>query len=459
MKIGFINNEFLAMAFMGSIMFFVYLSLKIILKKVFSVKCRINLFRISILWFIVPLPVLKNYYYDFLCNNFKIINDIHIPNSINIKGSNITYYFLDGHVYLSEISIIFIVLGVIWTLVFTIKLIYGITQYKKLKAHVLKKTRVCHDESIIQFIDLLKSKYRIKRNINILFSDELEPMTIGFCKPTIIIPSIYLCDELTYILKHEIIHIKNNDYLTNIILILIRTVYWFNPLTYIMISEFNNLIEYYSDEQVVLNFSEKERIIYGNIILDVSLNRKNNILEDKYNLNTYYFPVNTFSSDAKRMKGRLLEMKNVKKHGKINYFISVGLIFVITLLSSVLVFAYQESIVEVGVEFNQIEEYRKSNITIILEDDFESDDCNLSFTEDCNELFVDEYGNNVDILNTPNQRAICKHSYVNGQIKEHLKQINGGCQIKYYIASICKNCGLIKNKEYNNTITYAKCTH
>lgn len=82
------------------------------------------------------------------------------------------------------------------------------------------------------------SRYKIA-NIKLLVSEYVtSPITIGFVKPLIIIPTAYInkisLQDAEAILLHEVAHIKRYDYLFNIVLISIETILFFNPFVWLI---------------------------------------------------------------------------------------------------------------------------------------------------------------------------------------------------------------------------------
>lgn len=72
-------------------------------------------------------------------------------------------------------------------------------------------------------------------------------MTTGILFPIIFLP---FEDEETlnerscyYIIKHELLHIKHNDFLIQFIGMVVIAVHWFNPLSYILYYELTSTLK------------------------------------------------------------------------------------------------------------------------------------------------------------------------------------------------------------------------
>lgn len=101
------------------------------------------------------------------------------------------------------------------------------------------------------------------------------PFIFGFIKPIIILPVhiyIKLPDEgIKAILLHELMHIKRKDYLVNLILFLLKSVYWFNPIVWLAFAWMKNDAERACDSAVVKEYSTEKRGKYAKALLDVAV--------------------------------------------------------------------------------------------------------------------------------------------------------------------------------------------
>lgn len=91
---------------------------------------------------------------------------------------------------------------------------------------------------------------------------------IGIIRPTIIIPSNeYSKEEIYYILKHELQHIKRKDLEYKLMILIANGIHWFNPLIYIMRKVANMDIEICCDLDVLKNEDENEKRTYCKVLL------------------------------------------------------------------------------------------------------------------------------------------------------------------------------------------------
>jgi beta-lactamase regulating signal transducer with metallopeptidase domain len=106
------------------------------------------------------------------------------------------------------------------------------------------------------FVSQKQLHFGIKKNIQVWFVNNLQaPITYGFFKPIILLPFAISANlsvqEIESVLIHEITHIKNNDYLINLLLILANTFYFFNPFFKYLTAQIKVQREMHCDLQVI----------------------------------------------------------------------------------------------------------------------------------------------------------------------------------------------------------------
>lgn len=102
----------------------------------------------------------------------------------------------------------------------------------------------------------LKHNLGVKREVRLYHSEFCKaPMTTGILSPIIFLPfeDEETLDERSYyyIIKHELLHIKHNDFLIHFIGMAVIAVHWFNPLTYILYYELTSTLEMLCDRAVL----------------------------------------------------------------------------------------------------------------------------------------------------------------------------------------------------------------
>ena len=120
----------------------------------------------------------------------------------------------------------------------------------------------------------------LKQHVTLWFSHTVKtPVTFGFFKPVILIP-ISLINNITIqqaeiIILHELIHIKYKDYLFNWFLIVMETIYFFNPFIKIVAEKLKLEREKNCDIQV-LNY-QYGTVPYAETLYKIAQN--NNFLQ------------------------------------------------------------------------------------------------------------------------------------------------------------------------------------
>ena len=99
----------------------------------------------------------------------------------------------------------------------------------------IKRSNHCKREDIKEIRKESKEKLNVRSNISIIYDKYLKsPYVYGIIKPKIVISEDILSklenEELKYVFLHEVTHIKRKDLITNVFILLLQAIYWFNPL-------------------------------------------------------------------------------------------------------------------------------------------------------------------------------------------------------------------------------------
>mgnify|MGYP002509774749 CR=1 FL=1 len=185
------------------------------------------------------------------------------------------------------------------------------------KSRITKKGMVVKERNILQQLCKLSRKLRIKPKIRILrYEDAESPMVIGFLKPMLVLPNCdYSDEELFFVLKHELIHIKRHDIYLKLLFVIANALHWFNPLIYIMQKEAVVDMELSCDEEVIRQTAYAVRKAYTETLLSTfkKQHKKGNFLTTQ------------FYEGKKIMKKRFKNIltKSPKKNGLLLYICAV----------------------------------------------------------------------------------------------------------------------------------------
>lgn len=144
--------------------------------------------------------------------------------------------------------------------------------YKRL---LLKKGTAIKDTPSSQLLLHLSEELNIKQPVTLIeYSKANSPMMMGFLKPILVLPKeCYGAEELYFILKHELIHLKRRDIYAKLLFMLANAMHWFNPLIWMMRKEAAIDMELSCDEQVVQGAEYTVRKAYTETLFS-TLNRK-----------------------------------------------------------------------------------------------------------------------------------------------------------------------------------------
>lgn len=163
--------------------------------------------------------------------------------------------------------------SLIWLLgLFSFMIIY-ILQLKKIKS-IVNCQEELNDEAIVSILEEAKSTLNISKNIKLYKTNEFStPAITGILKVKILIPEYLLTclskNDLKFIIHHELCHLKRLDNITNYLILIYKTIYWFNPLIYIMFKHMRRDMEISCDNLVLDNINEKEHLDYGRTIINI----------------------------------------------------------------------------------------------------------------------------------------------------------------------------------------------
>ncbi len=199
--------------------------------------------------------------------------------------------------------------ALIWIIGCLIFISVHLISYSHYKRQVIKKGRIITETHIISQMSRLKRELHIRRTICLIEYNEAEsPMVIGFAKPFLVLPKEqYSSEDLYFILKHELVHLKRGDVYFKLLFITANAIHWFNPFIWIMHKEAVIDMELSCDERVTQGTSYALRKAYTETLLSMLHKRcvKKTVLSTQFYGGTKIM--------KKRFKNILI--KNRKKNG------------------------------------------------------------------------------------------------------------------------------------------------
>ena len=187
----------------------------------------------------------------------------------------------------------------IWIVGFVILLAYYTVSW--LRSHnQLKAALPINDPTIDGWI----KRHRLRRHLEVFVSDRIAtPMTTGALFPKVILPKHMVnCDEqeFSYIMAHEMTHIRRFDVLWKQLSLLVLCLHWFNPAVWILCALLNKDIEMACDEKVLTLLGKQNKADYAMTLIQMA--------ERNAKINVGY----GFSKNA--VKKRIRNIMNYKRH-------------------------------------------------------------------------------------------------------------------------------------------------
>ena len=195
----------------------------------------------------------------------------------------------------------------VWLAVSCIFIIKELTAYLKLTRTVGKYARKCTNKrynEILADAALTFGKRKPAKKLPALYvcGKFVTPFAMGIISPKIIIPSEdYSDEEITLILRHELLHIKRHDMLNKAFLVLFRSFNHFDPFAYLLCRQAFEDIELSADEKITAGLSADEKKLYSELIIKAASAEKMSDVTTHLSMN------------GKKLKSRISEIFAVKK--------------------------------------------------------------------------------------------------------------------------------------------------
>ena len=166
---------------------------------------------------------------------------------------------------LYAVSFLFLLVGIV---LFVLRNVHQWIQLRRLQATcrfspVQETTGL--DSDTIHLIN------QTEKNIQIAFLDEeVIPVTFGARNPVVVIPESIKRDseKLNLVLQHELTHIIQNDFLSNVVILFTQILFWFHPLVHVLKGELIDYREIRCDSLVLSNDSVSKKK-YASLLLEL----------------------------------------------------------------------------------------------------------------------------------------------------------------------------------------------
>lgn len=209
-----------------------------------------------------------------------------------------------------------VILPIVYFLGFILLILYAVLMNIRLNRKVLK-SQLDLPEKYLQIFDNCKQKLSIKADIQLVLQEHINfPALIGFC-PKVILPK-YIFEmndkSVEYIFLHELSHYKRGDFVVNYILVVLKALYWWNPLTWLMFKFIRQDMETANDSFILNKLDEDTHEAYSYSLVEVLAN---------YSKIQFAPKMLCMADDKKNMKRRINMLKLREQFSKRKVIISI----------------------------------------------------------------------------------------------------------------------------------------
>ena len=293
---------------------------RLVLKEKLTGKLKYYLWVIFLLrLMVVQIPESQISIYNFIPQKSAIQKQVNINNTTNVNNDKLENSILqkqeDKVEYSSSLSTvedklnidnlfskIYISMVIIFILIPVISYIVFVYRSKKKFEQV--------EIEYSKRLDRIKKRLKIRRKITLVYGDTA--FIYGFFKIKLVIPKGISLDDLDAVLVHELMHYKYGDLLINWLLVILKAIYWFNPIVWIVFKQIRKDCELSCDERVIESkFVDKKS--YATVLF------KNTLKGNKYLVGT-----SSFSKGGSDIKRRIKMIQKFKKKSVI--FATLGVV-------------------------------------------------------------------------------------------------------------------------------------
>jgi bla regulator protein BlaR1 len=159
--------------------------------------------------------------------------------------STTLYSFVESNLYLITI------VWMIGAFLFSLRMVSGF-----LYVSTIRKNAASVQEEWVLLVQQLTERIGLNKQVALAESSDIKvPFVVGFFRPIILLPvgmmSGLSMQQVEAILVHELMHIKRNDYLVNIVQSIVESVFFFNPFVWVISSLIRKEREHCCDDEVV----------------------------------------------------------------------------------------------------------------------------------------------------------------------------------------------------------------
>ncbi len=447
----------LVMFLSGSTMTVICLVLRLLLRNRVSARLYYLLARVAVLYYLIPLPFLKEWYREGLW----VILPENEAKTAQLSLTWISYaVHVDGETYANFYAKVQTTLALVWFSVACLLMAGRLAVYLRTARRIATYTERQMTDRHRTFLVHLQKQYGVKRHIALYQGEAGEPaMTFGVFRPVIICGREIGSREAELMVRHELVHIRRLDALWKILMQFATFLHWWNPMVWVLYFELDRVCELSCDEIAMQGRPEEEINAYLRLLIEEAQTEKKTgkpFLKWKAG----------FGENKREIRERMNNLI-MKKRG--NRFLVGTLAAALIFANSLTVFAYEDTFnVYIPEESSEevIEGTVQSDAYQFVPGEAGGEETQQLDLMDIAEIrydaqFTDEDGNIYPIFEEIPAETYrgCNHDFVTGTSTFHRKTSDGGCVVTQYHSQRCSKCGAVVLGDLIGTTTYVKCPH
>ncbi|MGL4763059.1 MAG: M56 family metallopeptidase [Sarcina sp.] len=212
----------------------------------------------------------------------------------------------------------------LWFIVVSMIFCYGLFLYIKLMVNI-KKSKEITDLRYREMLNRCRKQLNIKTKVKIIEAKFIQsPAIVGIFRPVILMPANLLENmsdkNIKFVLLHELTHFKFGDVVINMLLQVVKVLYFFNPLIYFATRKVKDECEIACDYRVLKHIGKEEFKNYGNALIDLSTNE----------YKKEYIPLSIgIAMNKNELKRRIIMIGKNNKFGKKQVIAGVGALLMV----------------------------------------------------------------------------------------------------------------------------------
>lgn len=301
------------MSLSGSVIVVLYKLFAPIARRFFPQSWRSSILKMALVFYLVPVPIFKDFLMSHIQGLFPFPFELFESNEFWKIDPEYTINMQSRQFFLGAGVILVYLFALCMAVVITIVIVKQLKEYHStLYTYLSNVFTEAPPQQFEKWLLEIKEELQVKRNIKIICSKLCDaPITIGVFSPVIIFPTLDKLNleptDYQYILKHELIHIKNKDLLIKFLTLFALAIHWYNPICYLLYYELCVVSEMDCDYGVIKGINDAQRQRYSHLILNLAATGSSK---------KERFAVGLVNNDTATFERRILEMKQTRKNSK-----------------------------------------------------------------------------------------------------------------------------------------------